>query len=766
MNPPAPASRPARETALAALCFVAATVLMTWPQAARLTDGMADLWDAKLNLRILHWDFHQTLRDPLDLFQLNFFHPARYVLAFSENLYGVALFGFPLFALGAPPVVVYNVLVLLGMFLSALSAWALARYVTGDALASLVAGMVYAFLPWRLSQLPHVQHQWGPFLCLLLLFLLRYLDAGERRDLALFGLFFAWNALCNVHFALFSGFLVAVTSALWAMERLPERNRKLRGAILSAVVGGLAFVPFAIPYRRAAQLYGMRRYFGEMLTFSGRWSDFLSAGATNRLYGRLTSPWQHAEGDFFPGLAAVALALYAVAKLSRCPHAPRQDVPRPQARRWATRSVDVLLLATAATWLAALMRPGLHLGPVHLGDPGRVQVFVTALVLVRLCLAFPRGSRYASLGDLLRHGPLPPRLALLLAIAATGILIALGGNTPYYRFLFQSFGDVFGALRAPARGIVLLDLALAVLAAWGLSLATRGLVLSRRLAWTGALLLVMGAEYRAFPLEIHPVEAAAPPVYHWLKRLNVPGAVVEWPLGFAYDFDYIFRQTEHEKPLVNGYSGFFPKPYDQLQAALAARPIPDGVWKMMADLRSSLVIYHPHSADPLRQLELSRLIRRGLEEGRLETLGGFPDGTRRDIAFRLTSAPRLDPQLPAGSDADASRMLAEIVPPFGAVDVPAEGARVAAGSWGYGWALDDSGVAAVEIGADGGPAAPAVAGGARPDIARAYPDYEGADRAGFGFSVPQLGPGPHKLSVTLIARDGGRTTLERAIRIR
>ena len=36
--------------------------------------------------------------------------------------------------------------------------------------ASLVAGVVYAFVPWRLAQLPHVQFQWAAFLALLLLF--------------------------------------------------------------------------------------------------------------------------------------------------------------------------------------------------------------------------------------------------------------------------------------------------------------------------------------------------------------------------------------------------------------------------------------------------------------------------------------------------------------------------------------------------------------------------------------------------------------------
>ena len=110
----------ARERRLAAaVFFLARTVLATWPQAAHLGDGLTDVWDAKFTGWVMHWDFHQTLRDPLHLFQTpNIFYPARYALAFSENLYGAALFGFPLYAAGASPLLVYNVLFLLGMFLS------------------------------------------------------------------------------------------------------------------------------------------------------------------------------------------------------------------------------------------------------------------------------------------------------------------------------------------------------------------------------------------------------------------------------------------------------------------------------------------------------------------------------------------------------------------------------------------------------------------------------------------------------------------------
>jgi hypothetical protein len=129
-----------REIALAALFFLFATVLLTWPIAAHVSNGLADIWDAKLNAWILHWDFHQVFRDPLHLYDANIFYPDRYALAFSENLFGASLFAFPLYASGVSTLFAYNFVFLLGMFLSATAAWALAREITGDPLAASVAG--------------------------------------------------------------------------------------------------------------------------------------------------------------------------------------------------------------------------------------------------------------------------------------------------------------------------------------------------------------------------------------------------------------------------------------------------------------------------------------------------------------------------------------------------------------------------------------------------------------------------------------------------
>ena len=45
----------------------------------------------------------------------------------------------------------------------------------------------------------------------------------------------------------------------------------------------------------------------------------------------------------------------------------------------------------------------------------------------------------------------------------------------------------------------------------------------------------------------------------------------------------------------------------------------------------------------------------------------------------------------------------ELAPPFGVIDIPAENTEVAAGSFGLGWALDDSGIAAIQVATELGP---------------------------------------------------------------
>ena len=105
-------------------------------------------------------------------------------------------------------------------------------------------------------------------------------------------------------------------------------------------------------------------------------------------------------------------------------------------------------------------------------------------------------------------------------------------------------------------------------------------------------------------------------------------------------------------------------------------------------------------------------------------------------------------------------------PPFGYIDTPKENEAVASGSRGYGWALDDSGVASVTASLDNGPAKPAELGQSYPGVKEAYPTFPNSDKAGFSFLMPPVAAGPHLLVVTITGKDGGKTELKRHVLVK
>ncbi len=100
-------------------------------------------------------------------------------------------------------------------------------------------------------------------------------------------------------------------------------------------------------------------------------------------------------------------------------------------------------------------------------------------------------------------------------------------------------------------------------------------------------------------------------------------------------------------------------------------------------------------------------------------------------------------------------------PPIAMMNTPGDGAAVPNKSWGTGWALDDSGIAQVTATADNGAVSPARIGDPFPGVKEAYPNMPDNDKAGFIFQVPDLQPGPHTLTIEIVARDGGKIVLTR-----
>lgn len=283
----------ARQHAAAALIFIALSTAMTWPLAANLSRAVSDPGDPYINTWILDWDWYATFHKPLQLFHANAFHPAKYSLAYSENLYGVAVLLFPLRAMGVGALTAYNVAMLAGFAFCGFAAYLLGLRLTNSWIAAMAAGVFYAFVPFRFVHAAHVQHVWGGWLPLLLLMLLRYAERPTRKRAIAFAAVFVLNGLTNIHYLLFGAFATGIT-ALLLLPRV--KWRELAFAMAGAL---LLLAPFLYPYAAVAKLYGMQRTYEEVARFSAIARDWLPGQ-------------QEAERRLYPGALAY---LFAIASL-------------------------------------------------------------------------------------------------------------------------------------------------------------------------------------------------------------------------------------------------------------------------------------------------------------------------------------------------------------------------------------------------------------------------------------------------------------------
>ena len=203
-------------------------------------------------------------------------------------------------------------------------------------------------------------------------------------------------------------------------------------------------------------------------------------------------------------------------------------------------------VATYSTTLESYVAAGTRVyGPIgqrHL-DPERVQdTLFPGLTVLLLGLA---GLAVA------------PRRYRAVAVVASGlaILVSLGPQTPVYRFLHEHLVFVRG-VRALSRFSLLPVLCLDVLAGIALS--------GRRHALAVAALALMLVESSNVPIRYAKYEG--PPEWsRWLA--GRPGAVAVLPLGEG-DTQAMLDGTAHFRPLVNGDSGFVPRPYTRAMELL------------------------------------------------------------------------------------------------------------------------------------------------------------------------------------------------------
>ena len=299
----------ARSPAFICVLYGLLALVSTHPLWRYLTTAVpSDIGDPLLNTWILAWDGHALLTDPAHLFDANIFFPLKDTLAYSEHLLGTALPMLPILLIAGEPVLAYNVAFLTSFMLSGFGLYLLALRYTGNRLAAFLAGLAFAFAPYRLSLMGHLSLLTVQWLPLALLYLDTFLsttgrnqvfwknlvsDPLSRRSLALFAFLFICQAATSWHLAVFAAFIVALyVLGNWLTRRAAFSWPVLAGLGATALAVALVMAPLIPPYLRVLPKLQMTRPWDTIVAFAATPTDYLAAYPANIFFGQLTAPFR------------------------------------------------------------------------------------------------------------------------------------------------------------------------------------------------------------------------------------------------------------------------------------------------------------------------------------------------------------------------------------------------------------------------------------------------------------------------------------------
>ena len=166
-----------------AVCLAALGSVVLWPLCnyGELASALY-LGDVRLIAWTLAWNNHAMLDGVPSYWDANIFYPAKQTLALSEHLFGISLFSLPVYAATRNPALAYNVVWLFSFPASAVAAHWLAWRYTRDHLASMLAGVIYAFCFFKiLHGGGHLQIVWAFWLPVAILLLAWWFERPRWR---------------------------------------------------------------------------------------------------------------------------------------------------------------------------------------------------------------------------------------------------------------------------------------------------------------------------------------------------------------------------------------------------------------------------------------------------------------------------------------------------------------------------------------------------------------------------------------------------------
>jgi hypothetical protein len=596
--------------------------------------------DPVFNLWVLEWGAHQVRQGLPDFWNANVYHPNPGTLTLSDHLLGPAAQLAAFEAVVPNAIAGYNFLFFTSFVASAFTtAWVLRRSGRTWAVA-LLAGWMFAFSPFRLFHLNHIQMLIAQWIPLTLWFWDRLLAERTPKAAALFLLPYLLHVTSGCYLA----YMIHFPMLAILLVRLREHRRDLFAPRSLRVLAPVALVAVAtlaalfLPYVQVSHHLDLSRPREEVAEYAATAASWLTPAPRNLYWiserneravrkkiGPALDPFLRSENALFPGFLPTGLFLLGIWTWWRGRR--RTDgVPLSRGRRVL---LGVLLALALAAWIW--------------GD--------------LLTLAHPT-QRAAMFGGLGRFGWEAPALLLVLALGAWFLLrrswrgtareaasswgpwekgIALGGifcfalaHPIVYIPLMRILPGLDG-MRVPARFAAFVSFTIVVFAALAADrLLVRRPTRAARIAVTAALALVLLVEMyprgvRWLPLQ-HKSEFA--PVYHWLAGRDDIEGLLEMPVRQNWrETAYMHMSTLHWQPIANGYSGYRPTSHREIASRMRWVPDRSGL-ELLRGYRVSHLVLH---LDQMKEKKARQALARFESE-----LAGGPE---REVEL-VWSAPR------------------------------------------------------------------------------------------------------------------------------
>jgi hypothetical protein len=534
--------------------FILLTLVMLYPLPQKMGNSLVDLGDSVLNTWIMSWDIHKFTTDIKGFFDANIFYPHRLTLAYSEHLVASALLVLPIWFISKNMIFSFNFIFLLSFVLCGFGTYLLVYELTKNRLAGIISGIIFAFCPFRLSRLYHLQvltAQWIPFT---FLYLLRFFKAPKWKNILLFSLFFILQALSCGYYALFLSLSVGIGFIYFLLAKRELRQIKIITKILiSLLVCFLIILPFFYPYVEVKKEMGFYRTLEETKKESAYLMSYLAAPPRNMVWGRITRAFGKPEGYLFPGIIALFLSIFGLTR------APKKVILKGK----PYLKIDLVLLGFLIVYTALYFLTGI--GRASLLTRTAVVFPFFALIVIRISI----DRRVHALGT---HQGFFLLLSLLAIILSLGPIIYFGNKSfsygPYHLLYWLIPG--FDGIRVVSRFGMITMLGIGVLAGYGVTRLMKRI--NKKALLLIIPLLILVEYFSSVPINATrrpdvEVNLNNPPqVYRWLADQEGDFAVLELPSpNHWYDYMYMYYSTFHWKDLVNGHSGYVPPEYRSLR---------------------------------------------------------------------------------------------------------------------------------------------------------------------------------------------------------